>query len=117
MLLAALLQKVTGKPWTAFAREALFDPLGIDDLEWVIVEPSDEPAAGGGLRLRPRDMAKIGQLVLNKGEWKGQSVVSASWIKDSLEPRHKAGDGLSYGYQWWLGASDIGGKSYDWVAA
>ena len=62
-------------------------------------------------------MAKIGQLVMNKGEWNGQFVVSASWIEDSLEPRHKARGGLSYGYQWWLGASDIGGKSFDWIAA
>ena len=77
MLLAAVLQKVTGKRLTDFAKEALFDPLGIKEFEWITVEPSDEPAAGGGLRLRPRDMAKIGQLVLNKGEWNGQSVVSA----------------------------------------
>jgi CubicO group peptidase (beta-lactamase class C family) len=117
MLLAAVLQKVTGKRWTDFAKEALFDPLGIKEFEWITVEPSDEPAAGGGLRLRPRDMAKIGQLVLNKGEWNGRSVVSAGWIEGSLEPRHEAGGGLSYGYQWWLGASDIGGKSYDWIAA
>ena len=77
MLLAAVLQKVTGKRLTDFAKEALFDPLGIKEFEWITVQPSDEPAAGGGLRLRPRDMAKIGQLVMNKGEWNGQSVVSA----------------------------------------
>ena len=116
MLLAAVLRKVTGKRLTDFAKEALFDPLGIKEFEWITVEPSDEPAAGGGLRLRPRDMAKIGQLVLNKGEWKGRPVVSAGWLEESLKVRYQ-GWGNGYGYQWWLGASDIGGKSYDWIAA
>ena len=82
MLLAAVLQKVTGKRWTDFAKETLFDPLDIKEFEWITVEPSNETAADGGLRLRPRDMAKIGQLVLNKGEWNGRSVVSADWIED-----------------------------------
>ena len=117
MVLAAVLQKVTGKPWTDFAKEALFDPLGIKEFEWITVKPSNEPAAGGGLRLRPRDMAKIGQLVLNKGEWNGRPVVSAGWIEDLLEPRRKAGGDMSYGYQWWVGAAEVGGKSYDWIAA
>ena len=116
MLLAAVLQKVTGERWTDFAKEALFDPLGIKEFEWIVVEPSNEPAAGGGLRLRPRDMAKIGQLVLNKGEWNGRSVVSAGWLEESVKVRYE-GWGLNYGYQWWLGASDIGGKSCNWIAA
>jgi CubicO group peptidase (beta-lactamase class C family) len=116
MLLAAVLQKVTGKPWTDFAKEALFDPLGIKEFDWITVKPSNETAAGSGLRLRPRDMAKIGQLVLNKGDWNGQSVVSAGWIEDALTPRYQAW-GKGYGYQWWRGVSDIGGKSYDWIAA
>jgi len=116
MLLAAVLEKVTGKPWTDFAKEALFDPLGIKEFEWITVEPSKKTAAGGGLRLRPRDMAKIGQLVLNKGVWNGQPIVSAGWIEDSLKPRY-AGWGKRYGYQWWIGVSDIGGTSYEWIAA
>ena len=83
--------RVTGKRLTDLAKEALFDPLGIKEFEWITVEPSGEPAAGGGLRLRPRDMAKIGQLVLNKGEWNGQSVVSAGWMKTPLSPVIKRG--------------------------
>ena len=91
MLLAAVLQKVTGKRLTDFAKEALFDPLDVKEFEWNTVRPGDKPAAGGGLRLRPRDMAKIGQLVMNKGEWNGQSVVSANWIEDALTPVTKRG--------------------------
>jgi CubicO group peptidase (beta-lactamase class C family) len=89
MLLAEVLHRTTGKRLTDFAKEALFDPLDIKEFEWITVEPSGETAADTGLRLRPRDMAKIGQLVLNKGEWKGQSVVSADWIEDALTPRYQ----------------------------
>ena len=99
------------------AKEALFDPLGIKEFEWITVLPSDEPAAGGGLRLRPRDMAKIGQLVLNKGEWNGHPVVSASWIMKFVQSRYTGWGSRGYGYQWWTGASNIGGKTYQWTAA
>ena len=117
MLLAAVLHRVTGKRLIDFAKEALFDPLGIKDFEWITVEPSGEPAAGGGLRLRPRDMAKIGQLILNKGEWSGHPVVSASWIEESAQPRYPTWWSRKYGYQWWVGSSEIGEKSYPWIAS
>ena len=68
-LLGAVVQR-TGKQWLPdFAREALFTPLGITDFEWVKMW-NGEFAAASGLRLRPRDMAKIGQFALAHGEWK-----------------------------------------------
>ena len=82
MLLAAVLQKATGKSLLAFAKEALFDPIGIDEFVWTTVQPSGVPAAGGGLRLRPLDMAKIGQLILNHGQWNGAQIVSNKWIEE-----------------------------------
>lgn len=64
-LVSAIIHKVTGHPLDEFAREALFDPLGTAGTEWTRVKGDTD--AGGGLRLRPRDMAKIGQLVLAGG--------------------------------------------------
>jgi CubicO group peptidase (beta-lactamase class C family) len=118
MLLGAVLQKSTGKSLPDLAKEALFDPLGIVDFDWTRVAPSGEPAAGGGLRLRPRDMAKIGQLLLNKGMWHGRRIVSEKWIEASIQPLYKASwNSYHYGYQWWVGESKIGEKTFQWIAA
>lgn len=119
-LLGNVLEHVSGKPLEAFAREALFQPLGITDVQWKAYK-NGKIAAAAGLRLRPRDAAKIGQLVLNRGQWNGQQVVSADWIAQSITPRFQAvgyfGGTLFYGYQWWMGRSLVGGKEIKWVAA
>lgn len=119
-LLGNILEQVSGKPLEAFAREALFQPLGMTDVEWKTYK-NGKIAAAAGLRLRPRDAAKIGQLVLNRGQWNGQQVVSADWIAQSITPRFQAvgyfGGTLFYGYQWWMGRSLAGGKDIKWVAA
>jgi CubicO group peptidase (beta-lactamase class C family) len=62
-LLGVILRKVSGKRLDEFAKETLFDPLGIEDWDWD-GSSGFNPAAASGLRLRPRDLAKIGQLVL-----------------------------------------------------
>jgi len=116
MLLGAILQKVSGQSLSDFARDALFKPLGIEASEWTRVSASGEHAAGGGLRLRPRDMAKIGQLILEKGIWKGERIVSAKWIEDSVRPLYR-GWGNDHGYQWWTEVSRVGSRNYRWIAA
>ena len=102
-LLAGIVQRISGRRFADFAREALFEPLGITDYEWVAM-PNGETAAASGLRLRPRDMARIGQLMLNGGEWDGKRIVSPEWLQESILPRRSS----SYGYQWWTGLSVIG---------
>ena len=74
-LLGTILSKVSGKRLDKFAMEALFDPLGIEDWDWD-GSSGFNPAAASGLRLRPRDLAKIGQLMLERGKWRGQQIVS-----------------------------------------
>ncbi len=101
-LLGRLIAQGSGKPLFDYARETLFAPLGITDAEWVAGRDG-EAAAASGLRLRPRDLAKIGQLVLNGGRWGERQVVPAAWLAESFEARAEVGDGLEYGYQWWLG--------------
>lgn len=119
-LLGNIIERVSNKSLEAFARETLFQPLGITDVEWKPYK-SGKIAAAAGLRLRPRDAAKIGQLVLSRGRWNNQQVVSADWIAQSITPRFQAvgyfGGTLFYGYQWWMGRSLAGGKEIKWVAA
>jgi len=114
-LVSAIIRKATGRPLDEFARATLFEPLGIRSAEWARVR--GETDAGGGLRLRPRDMAKIGQLVLAEGRWNDRQIVSKAWIETSTSPKLKATDGMSYGYLWWLGRARINAREVPWVGA
>jgi CubicO group peptidase (beta-lactamase class C family) len=114
-LVSAIVRKVTGRPLDEFARATLIEPLGITGVEWIRVKGDTD--AGGGLRLRPRDMAKIGQLVLAGGRWNDRQVVSKAWIETSTAPKVKGTDGLFYGYLWWLGRSLLNGREVHWAGA
>ena len=115
-LLAAILKKATGKPVDQLAATQLFAPLGITDFTWY-KHPNGRPHAAGGLRLRPRDLAKIGQLILQRGSWNGTQLVSAAWIDAATAP-HIMGEALFfYGYQFWLGRSLVNGHEVKWTAA
>jgi CubicO group peptidase (beta-lactamase class C family) len=114
-LLSAIVRKATGRPLDEFARAVLFEPLGITGFEWIRVKGDAD--AGGGLRLRPRDMAKIGQLVLAGGRWNDRQVVSKAWIDASMTPRIGATSLFFYGYLWWLGRSLLNGREVHWAGA
>lgn len=113
-LVGGLVQKATSRRLDQFAREALFEPLGITDWEWGRMASGD-PSASGGLRLRPRDLAKIGQLVLDHGSWRGRQVVSAEWIRDMVLPRIVRPT-FSYAYLWWRDQASVDGHSIEWIA-
>lgn len=100
-LLARLIEIGTGQELLAFARHRLFDPIGITTAQW-IRGGDDVHAAASGARMTPRDLARIGQLVLDNGVWNGRRIIAADWLAQSFVPRVKAED-LDYGYQWWLG--------------
>ena len=69
-VLGAILQRATKQSLTAYARTALFAPLGITKFEWI--GSREVPSAASGLRLRPRDLAKFGSLYLHDGQWNGR---------------------------------------------
>jgi CubicO group peptidase (beta-lactamase class C family) len=115
-VVAGVIRQLTGMPVDAYAAEALFRPLGIGEFEW-LGDPEWEPAmpsAASGLRLRARDLAKIGSLVLHGGRWKGTQVVPEWWIAVSgrrhvQEIGEWSNEGMwGYGYQWWVGSQPDG---------
>lgn len=116
-LLADIVTKTTNISWEEYANKFLFEPLKIKELEWV-QDFHGRPMAYTGLRMLPRDMAKIGRLVLNNGKWQGKQIVSQDWIEQSLKPRLTTGfDNIEYGYQWWVGTLEWKGKYLQWGAA
>jgi CubicO group peptidase (beta-lactamase class C family) len=102
-LLARLIAKGTGRSLHDFAREALFDPLGLGRTEWER-GADGEALAASGLRMSPRDLARIGVMVLGEGCWRGRQLVPAEWFAASFAPAVAMPDGRRYGYQWYLGA-------------
>ncbi len=115
-LIGGIIAKGTGKTLPEFAQDALFTPLGITGFDWARGRDGTASAASG-VRLKPRDLLKIGRMVLGKGLYRGKRIVSESWIATSLSPAAETGDGLDYGYLWFLGqvASPAFGRPLAWA--
>jgi CubicO group peptidase (beta-lactamase class C family) len=108
-LLAHVFRKETGQDLEDYARNHLFEPLGIHEYHWKR-SPLGEVDTEGGLFLPDVGLAKIGELYRNLGLWQGQRLLSAEWVRESVTPRVDAGDRLRYGYQWWLISYDEGAR-------
>lgn len=117
-LLAAALAKAVGTSLDTYASDKLFGPLGITDVEWLGFSASAQVAAFAGLRMRPRDLAKLGQLVVDQGRWRGRQLLPARWIAESTRPYLNAEgfQALYYGYHWFLGRSLSNGHDLGWIA-
>lgn len=104
-LIGAVVARATKTPLEVYAQRKLFAPLGISRFEW-LKDSSGIPYAASGLRLVPRDMAKIGQLVLDGGRYEGRQIVPKAWLEAStstqvlIEPNQPCS--TKYGYSWWL---------------
>lgn len=110
-LLSVIITKVTGKKLVDYVAEKLFKPMGITDFYWK--ESAEGYSMGGwGLFLRTEDLAKMGQLFLNKGEWNGKRLVSEKWIDEAMSVQIMQPAPVSdrfvqedwtagYGYQMW----------------
>src|SRR5436190_6062217 len=87
ILLGGIVGVASGERIDLLAAEELFAPLGIENAWWYSGLPNGLPHSGGGLNLRPRDMAKLGQLVLDGGRWLGTQILSETWIRESTQSR------------------------------
>ena len=100
-LLSCIIDETTGMSSLEYARESLFSPLGIHDVEW----GNDSLGRNWGystLYLTPHDMAKFGYLFLNGGLWDGEQIVSDSWVDEATRKHVNANLWDGYGYQWWV---------------
>ncbi|HRH36150.1 MAG TPA: serine hydrolase, partial [Catalimonadaceae bacterium] len=111
-MLSAIVQKATGQKLLDYLKPRLFDPLGIKNLAW------DETREGYtfgaiGLKIQSEDMAKFGQMLLQKGKWNGKQIVPQSWVEEatsfqinSIDPGNTVPKEFNdwqqgYGYQFW----------------
>jgi len=105
-MLSAIVQKVTGETVLDYLRPRLFDPLGIEHPTWE-ASPQGITAGGFGLSIRTEEIARFGQLYLQKGSWNGKQLVPAAWVEaatsrqtsNGSDPQRDSEQG--YGYQFW----------------
>jgi CubicO group peptidase (beta-lactamase class C family) len=105
-LLGQVLQRATGEPVDRYIESRLLAPLGIREAAWER-SPAGEVMTGGMLRLRTRDLAKLGRLVLQRGRWNGTAIVPAGYVAEAISQQRKpnaAADPrgeLAYGFLFW----------------
>jgi CubicO group peptidase (beta-lactamase class C family) len=99
--LGGVLARAAGRPVPEFADEFLFAPLGIRGARWASFDGGRQTDTGGHLALRPRDLLRLGQLVLQRGRWGDRQLVSSEWIDQSTSEHTRLDGGKPYGYLWW----------------
>jgi CubicO group peptidase (beta-lactamase class C family) len=105
-MLSAIVQKVTGMTVLDYLKPRLFEPLGIDSPRWV-ASPQGITAGAYGLSVRTEDIARFGQLYLQKGKWKGKQLIPSAWVEEATARQTSNGSSPNsdwdqgYGYQFW----------------
>lgn len=97
----AVIAAVADQNLYRFAQRTLFDPLQMSNHDWPYQDAAGRPPGGWALRLRPMDMAKLGQLYMQKGEWNGNRLFAADFPELAWSP----GSVTYYGLHWWIGVS------------
>ncbi|MEL6868431.1 MAG: serine hydrolase [Pseudomonadota bacterium] len=108
-VVGGIIANATGVSLTRFFHESFAEPLHIEHYG-MNLSPSDRAYLGGGLRLRPRDFLKLGQLYLNGGVWKGTRLVSEAWVAESFAAHTSLGDADNYGLAWWRYTYEYDGR-------
>ncbi|MCM3904338.1 MAG: beta-lactamase family protein [Pyrinomonadaceae bacterium] len=110
-MLSAIVQKVTGMTVLDYLKPRLFEPLGIDNPRWE-ANPQGVSVGAYGLSLRTEDIARFGQMYLQKGKWKGKQLVPSQWIEEATARQTSNGSSPNsdwdqgYGYQFWRSRHD-----------
>jgi CubicO group peptidase (beta-lactamase class C family) len=111
-LLSAIVQSVTGLTLLEYLEPRLFEPLGIPKPTW-LRSPQGIDAGGWGLSIRTEDIAKFGQLYLQRGEWNGATLIPSGWVDEATKRQVSNGDPTlpddwtqGYGYQFWRCRND-----------
>ena len=105
-MLSAIVRKVTGETVLDYLRPRLFEPLGIENPEWG-ASPQGNTFGGSGLKIRTEDIAKFGQLYLQKGQWNGKQLIPAAWVEQATSKQVSNGSDPTkdwdqgYGFQFW----------------
>ena len=116
ILMVEIIAQSSGMPIDEFARKFLFEPLGISNLSWGHTSNKIVIPSGKRLYMTPRDMAKIGQLILSKGKWNGNQIVSEHWVRFSTASHVKM-TGTDYGFLWWIFPIQVEAEQYECIAA
>ncbi|RBL92013.1 serine hydrolase domain-containing protein [Chitinophaga flava] len=116
-LLGQIVERSTGMTIREFASRYLFQPLGIEKFFWT-TRADGITWMPSGLRMRPIDMAKVGRLYMQQGQWEGQQLLPASWIAQSTRwIVNSSEDGVGYGFQFWCSRPQIAGQQVDMAQA
>ncbi len=100
-LLSVIISKASGMSTKAFAEKYLFDPLDIREGGWDR-DPQGYYMGGNNMALSPKDLLKIGQMLMDDGRWEGKQIIAPAWIKDSFKTyTYSNYNPYGYGYQWW----------------
>ena len=94
LMLGDIVQRASGQTLSGFVASNMMQPMEMTRLPGI--------GLSAGASTVPRDMAKLGQVYMDGGTWKGTRVVSADWVAESLQEVFQVGNGLGYGYQWWM---------------
>ncbi|MDM5239452.1 6-aminohexanoate hydrolase [Bacillus cereus] len=101
-LLSYIIQQATGMSTKQFAKRYLFEPLAISEYEWQ-QDPQGIYVGGFGMKMKSKDLLKLGILCLQNGNWQGNEIISSKWIKESSKALFETYEHVgAYGFHWWI---------------
>ncbi|MEO0883243.1 MAG: serine hydrolase [Pseudomonadota bacterium] len=115
-LLGGVVASATGTSLPQFFEDSFAKPLGISDY-YMNLSPTYEGYMGGGIRLRPRDFMKMGQLYLNGGLWNGERLLSEEWVEATAAPQASINRPDDYSFGWWLETFEVEGEEIETYSA